>query len=1029
MDVFSSDTARRVIEHPTAHMRVLGPPGSGKTSLLIERFKTLQTRHVKSPGVFILTYSAESHRRLTNAVFEKNTAHVGPSRVLTYSRLAAEIIESAGGRSPLVVADLEEHLLLQNVIARCRPRLKSELRSICASERFGRDFLEICHLLLQNNVGGRSLAGLMICAADDPELVDLFVLYEEFREALASRKAVTYYDIAWHAAEAWRSGLCRHTVTNAAAILVEDFQDVDAGQFELLTSIAPPGGPVSLNVFGDPMGSVFAHRGTQHRYLMDEFPRLYGGETIVLSARSPDGGAPGATLEALLDETLEGDRGAYLPVVCGERGEAQAAPEGGAEPHAGDTYQGFHIEKARDEVDEVYIVAARIAELLRTDAFRAEDIAIVTNEKRRYEPFVSAAAAQRGIPLDTGRAAKRVFGDFVDALLSLIDSPDDAIAARAILTSPLFQYLRDVLPDEATAPREPVGVSESERRGDDAEDARARPRRAAEELRSFIDELHDTILSSDASGWMRAVVERCLRPVCAAYWKECEDDSVYQDVCRLLESWGRYAAAVSAWGGRASIAAFAALDAGLSKRRSPGAAGAVAFLSCREAKGRFFSAVFVLGCSELLFPSAGRSENVLPIGALEEALRHVFQDRPLDVYRARSAARQLSEEHHLLYIALTRSKGYLHVTAPEVFAGEDYPAPSAILARTIPDELCGKTKTEHETPPQVRFARAWAARRTVEHVDRRLDRLSPAGSHWHAPVPAAKPVRLTPFALSKSSLETFLACERRFFYRKVLRIPEAEAPPAKVGSLVHKIMATLGQRYPAKAALVTEATGSVIRDLIDEALRDDENVGRASFFDRSLRYHLERMVMKILDIERGDPESYAITAIEKDLRFTFGPWEFAGRIDRVHETPAGDKVVVDYKTGKFDKMAKTLRKKTLAALEDPKGANWQVPLYAWGVKTTEGSSPRAFTHIVTSPKEDPFAVTLVICRGAGDVPPDARKGKGPSYLLESEIEDVMGKTVEIAKKIFAPRSRFERTEDRSECRYCEFRGLCGREER
>jgi hypothetical protein len=545
----------------------------------------------------------------------------------------------------------------------------------------------------------------------------------------------------------------------------------------------------------------------------------------------------------------------------------------------------------------------------------------------------------------------------------------------------------------------------------------------------LINSLHETVISTEASEWMGAIVDQCLRPVCDAYGRECKDDSVYQDICRLLEAWERYVEAVGAWGGRASIAEFTALDAALSRARTPGHAGAVAFLSCREAKGRFFPAVFVLGCSELLFPSALRSENILPVGALEGALHRVLGEKPLDLYRARRAARQLSDEHHLLYIALTRSTAYLHVTAPETFAGEDYPAPSAVLARAIPEESYARAWTKHESPPQMRFARAWVAGRDAKRADSRLDRLSPAGSHWHAAAPGAEPVRLTPFALSKSSLDTFLACERRFFYRKVLRIPETEAPAAKVGSLVHKIMAALGDRYRSKASLVTDVTGSVVRDLVDVALRDDEKIGRASFLDRSLRYYLERMVMKILSVERDGPEDYTITATEKDLRFAFDSWEFVGRIDRVHETATGDRVIVDYKTGKFDKMAKTLRRKTLAALDDPKGANWQVPLYTWGVRTVEGSSPRAFTHIVASPREDPFTVTLIICRGDDDVPHDAEKGKGPSFLLESEIEHIMGKAAGVAERIFAPRPRFEKTDDRGECRNCEFSGLCGREER
>jgi len=1002
MDVFSSDAARRVVEYRGAHMRVLGPPGSGKTRLLVERFRALEARHREpaaprgngaaragagTGGVYILTYSAQSHTRLTGAVFGKNTARLGPSPVLTYTRLAQEIIESSTGRSPFIVDDLEERLLLDDVIARHETRMKSELRSICRSERFLEDVLEACHILLQNGVGDSVFGGLAPYAGKSAELHDVLSLYEEYRRALESMGGVTYYDVSWAALGCLRRGFIDHPLRNAAAILVEDFQDIDAGQFELLKTIAPPGGTIALNVFGDPLGSVFAYRGTQHAYLTDEFARLYGGETYSLAARARSGGVPEATIEALLNEVSGEGKSAYLPVALDDGGD-------------------LRLELARDEVDECWTVAAKIASVLRHGERRAEDIAVITNNKRRYEPILAAAAAQRGIPLETGRARKGTFGDFADAFLALAEFNDDEIASRAVVTSPLFPWLRDRFP------RPPSDATVASRDKDD--------------LRLFAAGLRKELLAAPAARWMRIIANGVLDPLSAAFATETGEESAYNETSALLEAWERYSGAVVRWGGLPSIGAFAAMESRLAQRRVASNAGRVSLLTPREAKGSYFPIVFVMGCSELLFPSAARSESILPLAALERALRSVFPGRPLSVYRMRSAAKQLSDEHHLLYIALTRSIGSLFVTAPRVFSGDEYPAPSAILDRTFPSAVRVETPPDEKTPPQIRFAKTWTSGGPVPGSGGALDRLSPAGAHWHAVKPEAVLVQLERFPLSQSSIRTFLDCERRFFYEKVLRIPQVDTPAARVGSLLHDVMADLGGRFPSKTDLIGLCTPEIVRDTIEDAVSKDESVGKGSFFDRALRHHLEVMVGGILDLERSDPASFTIVATERNLDFRRGPWRFTGRIDRIDETSEGERAIVDYKTGKLDKMGQTLRKKTVAALDDPREANWQVPLYAWGMKEAEGSSPRAFTHLVTRSGDKPFRVTLFIRRQTADVPVEAMKGRGPSYLLESEIEEIMDQAVKVAETIFTPRARFETTNDASKCQYCDFAGGCGR---
>jgi ATP-dependent helicase/DNAse subunit B len=135
-----------VIDYPVEHLRVLGPPGSGKTRTLIERFRALRAKGV---DVRVLTYTTESYRRIAESILEKGQFGLGPDPVVQYSRLANEIVALSGGRRPALLNDVEERLLLESVITANLPVLPKTLRSICRSDRFVRDLLDVIHSLLQ----------------------------------------------------------------------------------------------------------------------------------------------------------------------------------------------------------------------------------------------------------------------------------------------------------------------------------------------------------------------------------------------------------------------------------------------------------------------------------------------------------------------------------------------------------------------------------------------------------------------------------------------------------------------------------------------------------------------------------------------------------------------------------------------------------------------------------------------------------------------------------------------------------------
>ncbi|UCH82799.1 MAG: ATP-dependent helicase, partial [Candidatus Latescibacterota bacterium] len=838
----------------------------------------------------------------------------------------------------------------------------------------------------------------------------VLLLYREFRAALSARDLTTHPGISWAAARLCREVRPDHPAANAALILVEDFQDIDPGQFELLSLVAPPGGPVAINVFGDPMGSVFGHRGTQDRFLLDEFPKRYGAETVHLNARCRDVTAEGPAMGALLRETLGRGSDLHLPLV---RNGSDTLPP--VEIHGDARVEGtFSLEIVGDELDEAYSIGARIEHLLVSGQCQPNDIAVITNEKSRYAHILRSAFRQHGIPLETGTAAAGVLDDFAYLLLRVLDNPDDDVVIRSIVSSPLYRHLqKEVLGG---------GSTRSRNDGDGGDHGM---------LREYATGLVADLRARGAPEWMALLVERCLYPVCISYHSESNDDSIFAGITRLLDLWSRYADAIEKLGKDPDIGTFVGLS-GFSSSQ-PAAPqqlpGCVGLYSCRESKGLYFPVVFIVGCSDLLFPSVSDRQSLIPVGKLESLLAENFPERRISIYPARATARVLREQHHFLYISLSRATHALHVTAPRTFGGNEYPAPSAVLEKTVASEHVRSTHQKDRLPPQIRFAKAWTGGGYNTALVESLTHMSPAAAVWHEPRAKATPVGVDRFPLSKSSLEMFLACPRQFFYRKFLRIPQDPTAPARLGTLFHEVMARLGRRFKSKATLQSGAKPGVIRRMIDDVLKEDGSVEPSSFFDQSVRHYLEQMIGDILGLDASLDDEYKIDGVEESIRFSHRDSEFTGKVDRIEDHGAGTMFVVDFKTGEIHKTAKTHRKYVLKALEDPKEADWQIPFYLRAMSTRERRFPDAFRFMAVKAGEKPLAITLYTSPDDNSIPDAAKKSKHNSHLLECEIEQIMDRAVTIAEDIFTPKPHFERTDEVKPCQWCEFAELCQREKK
>lgn len=248
-DLKRNPNQEKAIMHTVGAAQVFAGPGSGKTYVIVERIRSLITRHGVDPAhILVITFTKAAALEMQERFFRSMKPDRPPVWFGTFHALFYHILKkSAQYREYSIITESQKIKLLRQIV-----RLHQRF-SFIREEDLGGVSALVSHYKTTSCVGPVTLQ--KIGEEDIVFLAGQYQCYlEEFRQmdfddlALYCRSLLTSFP---ETLSAWR--------TQFQYIMIDEFQDISPDQYEIIKLLADP--LRNLFIVGDDDQSIYGFRG------------------------------------------------------------------------------------------------------------------------------------------------------------------------------------------------------------------------------------------------------------------------------------------------------------------------------------------------------------------------------------------------------------------------------------------------------------------------------------------------------------------------------------------------------------------------------------------------------------------------------------------------------------------------------------------------------------------------------------------------------------------------------------------------
>ncbi len=939
---------RRVVEHRTGPLLVLAGPGTGKTTTLVEAVVDRVEHGARPDGVLTLTFSRKAAEQLRDRITARLGRTTAATASSTFHSFAYALVRRYAPAelyaTPLrLLSAPEQDVVLAELLAHSAESVRwpESLRRALGTRGFAREVHDVLARAREKGLDGLGLRTLGV-AHELPEFEAAGYFMDHYLDVLDSLGAIDYGDLIRRAAlvaQTHRDELR----AEFSHVFVDEYQDTDPGQVDLLRALGGDGR--NLTVVGDPHQSIYGFRGAEVRGILEfptAFPRADGAPADVVALQTTRRFGP----HVLLGAQRVARRLALPGTIPDAAKEAFLSPVSSRSDPGKIEVLTFDTERAEAE---------HLADLLRRahleDDVAWSDMAVVVRSGQQSIPALRRSLTAAGVPIevaadDTPLVHETAVRPLLDALRTVLhlDVEDpaaptyvDGVAVQDLLMSPLAGMdatdVRSLARALRTADR---ARAEAEGRSprpsadlvraavlDPAllEDVDGRAGTRARALGSLLHGARDLLLTGataeevlwhlwSGTSWPRRLRTAVEQSGSSARLAHRDLDAI----CALFDTAARAEEQQGHLGVGAFLASLTAQDLPADTLSERGVRGeAVRLLTAHRSKGLEWELVVVAHVQEEGWPDLRRRATLLRADRIG---RDQLQEPT-------SARESLQEERRLFYVACTRARRRLVVTAVRS-AEDEGEQPSRFLAElevstthlsgrpSRPLSLAGlvaelrRVTADPESSEGLR--RAAAERLAALAAERRgqspLVPQADPDSWWgtRGLSRSDQPLRELerPVTMSASTLSALLECPAHWFLEREAGGATSTTSSQGFGLVVHALAervarGELGDPQASPAELIGELMAMVdqVWDQIPfrtpwSASRERDQVESA--LRRFLAWHRAPGARTLVEVEQRLQVSVVLPDGQHVTLYGFA--------DRIEIDDDGRVVVVDLKTGK-----------------------------------------------------------------------------------------------------------------------------------